>query len=72
VSEFFGEDALSYEWVYVVPPERVDALVRALGGTSGDEVLILLAAYSKRKGDVEDILQSSEVAASFDNWVSYS
>ena len=32
VSEFFGAAITSYEWVYVVAPGKVDALLRLLGG----------------------------------------
>jgi hypothetical protein len=42
VSDFFGTAITSYEWVYVVPSERVNALLQALGldrravGLAGD------------------------------------
>jgi hypothetical protein len=45
VSQHFGEQITSYDWVYVVAPDRIGNLVRALGGNSGDDVLALLAAY---------------------------
>lgn len=52
VTEFFGDEISSYEWVYVVAPERVGTLVRLLGGHEGDDVLALIAAYYRRNGGV--------------------
>jgi tetratricopeptide (TPR) repeat protein len=70
VSEVFGEDITSYDWVYVVGPDRIGNLVRALGGDSGDDVLALLAAYYQRTGGVlSSLLKSVEVAAEFDSWL---
>src|SRR3984957_2822971 len=45
VSDFFGPEITSYEWVYVVAPDRVAALVSRLGGHHGAPVLALLTAY---------------------------
>jgi hypothetical protein len=50
VSEFWGDAITSYEWVYLVAPDRIPALVRLLGGHDGDDVLALLAAYHQRAG----------------------
>ena len=70
VSEVFGEDVTSYDWVYVVAPDRIENLIRALGGTSGDDVLALLAAYHHRtSGVLSGLLKSAEVAAEFDSWL---
>jgi hypothetical protein len=68
VSQYFGRGITSYEWVYMVPPERVGNLVEALGG-GGDDVLDLLAAYFERNhGGIGMLLRSLEVAAEFSNW----
>lgn len=69
VSEFFGPEITSYEWVYVVSPDRVAGLVETLGGSQGDDVLQLLRArYEETGGTISDLLKSPEVGASFDNW----
>ena len=69
VSEFFGEDITSYEWVYVIAPEKVSALVGLLGGQDGDDVLDLLAAYHQRTGGrINELLRGPDVASEFSNW----
>jgi hypothetical protein len=69
VSTFFGEDITSYDWVYVVAPDRVAALVTALGGDEADDVLALLAAYYEREnGRLSPLLRSEAVGAEFSNW----
>jgi hypothetical protein len=69
VSSFFGEDIVSYDWVYVVSSERVADLVAALGGGDGDDVLALLAAYYEREnGRLYPLLTSAAVGAAFSNW----
>lgn len=70
VSTAFGSDITSYEWVYVVAPDRVAALVAALGGAPGDDVLDLLAAHTAAGGRLDPILRSPDVAAHFDSWPS--
>jgi hypothetical protein len=69
VTEFFGGDISSYEWVYVVAPERVYNLLGLLGGQEGGDVLVALAAYHQRhQGLISDVLGSPQVAAEFSNW----
>jgi hypothetical protein len=69
VSDFFGEDITSYEWVYVVAAERTANLSRLLGGTEDDDVLDLLASYHARThGTISAVLKDSEVAAEFSTW----
>ena len=70
VSEFFGGGITSYEWVYLVAPGRVPALVRLLGGhDNGDDVLALLAACHQRTGgQISDIMNHPDVTAHFSNW----
>ncbi len=69
VSDFFGEDITSYEWVHVVSPDRVAALIAALGGAPGDDVLALFAAYHKAQhGQVRGLLGRPEIGAEFANW----
>ena len=45
VSDVFGTAITSYEWVYVVPSGRVNALARALSAEPGDDVMDALAGY---------------------------
>jgi hypothetical protein len=45
VSEFFGDAITSYDWAYVIAPDRVGTLFNLLGGQTGDDVLNLLATY---------------------------
>ena len=70
VSDFFGDDITSYEWVYVVPPDRVQALLAALGASDAeDDVLTALAAYHEQHGgQISAVLKNPPVSAAFDNW----
>jgi hypothetical protein len=69
VSEVFGDEISSYEWVYLVAPGRAGNLLRLLGGQDGDDVLAILAAYYQRNGGViSHMLKSPEVASDFSNW----
>ena len=69
VSEFFGAAITSYDWAYVIAPERVQTLLTLLGGHTGDDVLDRLAAYHEQHGgQVNDLLRGPQVAADFSNW----
>jgi hypothetical protein len=69
VSDFFGTAITSYEWVYVVPSGRVQALLQALGAEQGDDVLDALASYYQQHGGrISQLLRSPEIAAEFGNW----
>jgi hypothetical protein len=69
VTEFFGPAITSYEWVYVVAPARVDALLPLLGGSEGDDVLDALATYYQQHGgQLSELLRGPVVDAEFDNW----
>ena len=69
VSEFFGDAITSYDWAYVIVPGRVGALFTLLGGHAGGDVLDLLATYhDQHGGQINDLLQGPQVAATFDNW----
>ncbi|HEY3903910.1 MAG TPA: hypothetical protein VGM14_08420 [Streptosporangiaceae bacterium] len=70
VSDFFGDDITSYEWVYVVPPDRVRTLLQALGASDAeDDVLTALAAYHEQHGGrISAVLKNPPVCAAFDNW----
>jgi hypothetical protein len=69
VSEAFGPDISSYEWVWVVGPGRVASLVRLLGGNDGDDVLAALLAYHERTGGrLSDVMRHADVTAEFSSW----
>lgn len=69
VSDFFGTGITSYEWVYVVPPGRVTALVHALGADQDNDVLDSLASYYRQHGGrLSELLRSPEIAAQFSSW----
>jgi hypothetical protein len=68
VARFWGSGISTYEWVYVVAPDRTQDLVLALGGERGDDVLSLLAARCEQGEDIEAVLRSPEVGADFSNW----
>jgi hypothetical protein len=72
VSGFFGSSIASYDWVYVVPPERVPLLVAELGGAPDSDVLDLLAKFYVQAagGQFGQLLRASPVSAEFDNWMS--
>ena len=69
VSEFFGDAITSYDWAYVIAHDRVGTLFTLLGGQAGDDVLDTLATYhDQHGGQINDLLRSSQVAATFSNW----
>jgi hypothetical protein len=69
VSEFFGAAITSYDWAYMIAPDRVGALLTLLGGHAGDDVLDRLTAYhGQHGGRVDDLLRGPQVAAKFSNW----
>jgi hypothetical protein len=69
VSEFFGDAITSYDWAYVIAPDRVGALFTVLGGQTDDDVLGLLATYhDQHGGQMNDLLRGHQVAATFSNW----
>jgi hypothetical protein len=69
VSDFWGEAITCYDWVYVIAPDRIPALLRVLGGRDGDDVLAFVAAYHQRAdGQLDDFMTHPEVAAEFSNW----
>ena len=70
VSEFFGDAITSYDWAYVIAPDRVGILFTLLGGgQAGDDVLDLLATYhDQHGGQMNDLLRGPQVAAAFSNW----
>jgi hypothetical protein len=45
VSESFGAAITSYDWAYVIAPDRTATLLTLLGGHTSDDVLDLLATY---------------------------
>jgi hypothetical protein len=69
VSEFFGDAITSYDWAYVIAPDRVGTLFILLGGQADDDVLDLLAVYhDQHGGQMNDLLRGPRVAAAFSNW----
>jgi hypothetical protein len=57
VSEFFGAAITSYDWAYVIAPDRTAALFTLLGGHTSDDVLNLLATYHHQHGgQINDLL----------------
>ncbi|MGZ4619236.1 MAG: hypothetical protein ACXV3F_11065 [Frankiaceae bacterium] len=69
MSQVFGPNITSYEWVYVVAPDRLPALTGELGETAGDDVLTLLQAHHDGEpGGLDAILRSPSIDTQFDNW----
>ena len=69
VSAVFGEDIRSYEWVYVIPPDRIPHLVEALGGDQDADVLTLVKAYyDSTRGRLHAFLCGPVVNATFASW----
>src|SRR5512140_2237278 len=69
VSEFFGDAITSYDWAYVIAPDRVGTLFTVLRGQADDDVLDLLATYhDQHGGQMNDLLRDPQVAAAFSNW----
>jgi hypothetical protein len=69
VSEVFGAGITSYEWVYVVAPDRVGVLLRHMGGGDGADVLEVPAAYHEQaRGRISGLLRSPDIGAEFSNW----
>ena len=53
----------------MIAPDRVGTLFTLLGGHAGDDVLDLLATYhDQHGGQMNDLLRSSQIAATFSNW----
>jgi hypothetical protein len=53
----------------VIAPDRIGTLFTLLGSQAGDDVLDLLATYhDQHGGQINDLLRSSQVAATFSNW----
>jgi hypothetical protein len=69
VTAFFGSGITSYEWVYVIAPDRVATLVTELGGL-GDDVLDVLAAHTAAGTRLDPVLRGPSVGAQFDSWPS--
>jgi len=69
VTEFFGAGTTSYEWIYTVPPDRVDDLATLAGRRPGQDALYALAAYYQRTdGQLSELFDHPQVAAEFSNW----
>jgi hypothetical protein len=61
VSEFFGDAITSYDWAYMIAPDRTGTLLTLLGDRAGDDVLDLLATYHHQHGgQVNDLLRSPQ------------
>jgi hypothetical protein len=59
VSESFGAAITSYDWAYVIAPDRTATLLTLLGGHTSDDVLNLLATYHHQHGgQINDLLRS--------------
>jgi hypothetical protein len=59
VSKFFGQAITSYDWAYVIAPDRAGTLFTPLGGDVGDDVLDLLATYhDQHGGQINDLFQA--------------
>jgi len=66
---FFGDAITSYDWAYVIAPDRVGTLFTLLGGHAGDDLPGLLAVYhDQHGGQMNDLLRGPQVAAAFSNW----
>ena len=69
VSAVFGEDIRSYEWVYVIPPDRIPRLVEVLGGSGDADVLTLVKGYyESTHGRLQAFLCGPDVNATFASW----
>ena len=69
VSKFFGSGITSYEWVYVVAPDRVSSLQAILSEEAeGDLFAALEAFYGQHGGQLHDLLTMPDVGADFSNW----
>lgn len=69
VTEHFGPGITCYEWVYIVPPDKIASLRSALAVQEGGDVLTAFAAYyDESSGHIYDLLRSTDVDADFANW----
>jgi len=69
VSDFFGAAITSYQWAYLITPDRIPALTRLPGGQDGDDVLALLATYHQHTGgQLSDIMNHPDATAHVSNW----
>ena len=68
VTEFWGSGISDYEWVFAVPPDRVQKLVDALRGRAGEDVLDLVRNRFEEGVDIPQVLRGESVLAEFSNW----
>jgi len=69
VSAVFGESVSTYEWVYVIPPDRVPDLRQVAGVAPDTDVLDAVARlYERVGGRLYHPLTGPPVGAAFDTW----
>jgi hypothetical protein len=69
VTEVFGGDIESYEWVYVISPDHVPDLLRVAGAPADLDVLEAVARlYERVGGRLFQPLTDPPVSAVFDSW----
>jgi hypothetical protein len=65
----WGDGISSYEWVYVIPPERLPALREVAGVAPDTDPLEAVAQlYMRVRGRLYQPLTDPPVSAIFDNW----
>lgn len=68
VERVFGEGLTEYEWAWHVQASAVPALIAALGGTEGDDPLVLLAAWCEANGGRDPGSRLREAGVSVEFW----
>lgn len=61
--------AMEYEWSRTVPAAYVPALLTALGGRPGDNVVALVAASFETDGELEEFASKAGIPTEFDSWI---
>ena len=62
--------AMDYEWSRTVPAAYVPALLVALGGRPGDNVVHLVAASFETDVELEEFASKAGIPTEFDSWIS--
>jgi hypothetical protein len=68
VESIMGAGIREYEWTWTIASGDVDAAVAALGGSEGDDLLELLAAWASAHGDQDPGRFLKDAGVRMDFW----
>ena len=68
VERIWGDGNDEYEWVWVIEPDAVPAMVAALGGVTGDDPARLLKVWYDEHGDMDPGIRLREAGVPVEFW----